>query len=428
MNNCITTEYKIGFVQDMTISAAAIIHLTTGDLAPLNVSTDGNMFFLDGEDNITDTFAAIAESYAIYKAAEGMHTYLTPIIVILGWIGNGLTIAVMIQPNKRYLPTSIYLTCLAFSDCVILFQAILSWWVYTVNDRKGNIAIICTVCTYLVYMFTFYGTSLILLVTMERMIAIRFPLKAMYFCNPRKTKIICCVVLIVGIVINMPHIFMSSIVNVNCISFSVGGVWAEVFSWISMAIYSFMPFCALLTMNWVIIVALKRRVKYFKNNINTSLTVSSHAARRHTKKRPKSSLTTIYPNHRSSEQSTDCSSSCHHDDKQRQLTITLLLVSFAFLFLTLPNYIRPMVYPMVNVSSHPYIFAWYILSYHITNKLFYLNSAINFSLYCFSGSRFRNDLYVMMASCCKRKSKLSTFSSNETIASITSHNGKLSTK
>lgn len=89
--------------------------------------------------------------------------------------------------------------------------------------------------------------------------------------------------------------------------------------------------------------------------------------------------------------------------RDRQLTITLMLVTFALLLLTGPQYIRYLVYLIVDPSKDPWMFAVYILFVHVSNKLSFLNSSVNFFLYCFGGSKFRKEAYRIM-SCGKYRS------------------------
>ena len=100
-----------------------------------------------------------------------------------------------------------------------------------------------------------------------------------------------------------------------------------------------------------------------------------------------------------------------HDTNDSQLTIMLLCVTFVFIILTLPQYTRYIVYTFVPIDSDPTTFATFVLIYHITNKAFYTNSAVNFWLYVASGSKFRNDLKRL---CCDRKRRKTSNTTSST--------------
>ena len=105
-----------------------------------------------------------------------------------------------------------------------------------------------------------------------------------------------------------------------------------------------------------------------------------------------------------------------HDKNDSQLTIMLLCVTFVFIILTMPQYTRYIVYTFVPIDSDPTTFATFVLIYHITNKAFYTNSAVNFWLYVASGSKFRNDLKRL---CCDKKRRKNRKTSNTTSSTRT---------
>ena len=76
---------------------------------------------------------------------------------------------------------------------------------------------------------------------------------------------------------------------------------------------------------------------------------------------------------------------------EKQLSKVLLMVSLAFLILTLPQYIRYAVYSFLDPVSSTATYATYVLMYHVSQKLYMTNSAVNFFLYCIGTKRFRHD-------------------------------------
>ena len=80
---------------------------------------------------------------------------------------------------------------------------------------------------------------------------------------------------------------------------------------------------------------------------------------------------------------------------QRQLTVMLLVVTTTFLLLTSPQYVRYIIFSFLDITQDEQTFAFATLFYHLTNKLFYTNSAVNFFLYCIAGSKFRSDVRLL---------------------------------
>ena len=82
--------------------------------------------------------------------------------------------------------------------------------------------------------------------------------------------------------------------------------------------------------------------------------------------------------------------------KDMQLTIMLLSVTFALIIFTLPMNIRYILFIIVYPWQSERTYAIYQLIYHVSQKLYFINNAINFYLHCVSGSKFRNDLQVLI--------------------------------
>lgn len=78
----------------------------------------------------------------------------------------------------------------------------------------------------------------------------------------------------------------------------------------------------------------------------------------------------------------------------------LLLVTFALLLLTGPQYIRYIVYTVVDERKTTKSYAFFILFVHVSNKLSFCNSSVNFFLYCFGGSKFRRETLALVT--CKQ--------------------------
>ena len=79
-----------------------------------------------------------------------------------------------------------------------------------------------------------------------------------------------------------------------------------------------------------------------------------------------------------------------------QLTVMLLLVTFALLILTGPQYIRYLVYIIVDNSRDASTFAGYMFFVHLSNKLSFCNSSVNVLLYCLGGSKFRSEAKTLL--------------------------------
>ena len=136
-----------------------------------------------------------------------------------------------------------------------------------------------------------------------------------------------------------------------CLAFSDKDGFSVGYSWFLTTINCFIPFTLLLVMNSIIIHALRNRVSNFKADHDTIT-----------------------------------------DNRNRQLTITLLSVTFAFIILCAPQYLRYVTYNIKSCTTSPKEYALYILAAQGSNKMFFTNNAVNFFLYCVAGSKFHNDM------------------------------------
>ena len=100
-------------------------------------------------------------------------------------------------------------------------------------------------------------------------------------------------------------------------------------------------------------------------------------------------------------------SSAGMKENEAQLTAMLLAVTFTLLLLTLPQYTRYAIYVVVDYTTTAIDYATFILAYHITNKLYFTNNAVNFLLYAVSGTKFRRDLVTLFS---RKKSKMAATS------------------
>ena len=110
-------------------------------------------------------------------------------------------------------------------------------------------------------------------------------------------------------------------------------------------------------------------------------------------------------------------------NSEKQIYITLLLVTFSFLIFMAPSWFSIIYYMFVDYKKSPRSIAGFYLSYSIMQKAYYTNYSINFILYVISGQKFRSDL-VKLFTCKKLKLnkdfKLSSHGSETQISSVKS--------
>ena len=82
------------------------------------------------------------------------------------------------------------------------------------------------------------GTLLILAMTFDRLLAIKFPLKAPVYCTASRAKITCGAVCLLSIGWNWPHWLLTKLVNngKTCASLQTRSHFGQVYSWASLVL------------------------------------------------------------------------------------------------------------------------------------------------------------------------------------------------
>ena len=212
--------------------------------------------------------------------------------------------------------------------------------------------------------------------TVDRVVAVRMPLKYTSICTAKRARWTASIIFLIMLVYNTPYAFYVKIVGKNtCASLALKSRASTIYAFVSLVTNCFIPFTSLMVMNCMIIYTTRSRAKKFArgNSMSTSTTSSSG--------------TSGTGKHKSLKKTASSGSTASSKGRDNQLTAMLILVTFALLILTIPQYLRYLIFSIVNYRLDPQLYATYILVYHSSQKTAFINNAINFFLYCFSGSR-----------------------------------------
>ena len=210
------------------------------------------------------------------------------------------------------------------------------------------------------------STLFILNMTFACFYSIIRPHKAASFNTVKRAKITIACIVAFSIVYNIPTFFNMTYSGFNCLAHAktLHTLHGQIYYWISLLVNFVLPFLLLLAMNTVIIHTLRTR------SMKVQCVSKGHGQ--------------IEGQGQTEQLNTK--------NSEKQIYITLLLVTFSFLTLVTPGYIMIFALRSVNVRSSAYTFAWYFLCYHIGQKTNFTNFDVNFFLYVLSGNKFRSDL------------------------------------
>lgn len=250
--------------------------------------------------------------YWEHRIATIINLYVPPFLVILGTICNCLVVLVMAGHWFSSVSTSVYMISGTIADTASLLIALPAHWVY-VNfpdsiQRSEHSHIMCKFFNFFGWGSSDYGIILTVAMTIDKAIAILFPIKAQANCTTKRSKRVI-FILFIFIVIKESHfLFVSNIVPPGrteqlCTIDIPNDVYRVFYKHLWPAIHNLFLFCSFIVIiicNIIIIVRIKRS-RSFKD----------------------------FSESRRSSQGMDRS-------KSRQITVMLLVESFTLVILTLP--------------------------------------------------------------------------------------------
>ncbi|XP_069114762.1 probable G-protein coupled receptor 139 [Argopecten irradians] len=338
----------------------------------LNLSSEEQLLNFFGEPVVP------IEDFTSFRVHKVLLLYVPPIMVLVGTIGNILSFTVF-RTNTGKVSTYTYLSALAIMDLLVLYIGLLRLWIAQLSDFdiKDQANWTCKVVAFLGYVCSDSSVWLIVAVTVERYIAVCFPLKASNLCRMRKARYIVFVPILALCLVNFHFLWTVQLRfdesnTTNPVYICDAGpkfsdLVNEVWVWVDAGIYSFVPFVILLILNGRII----QKVCVAKNERKQLITADRNGC----------------SNIRSKHSGTG--------EVSRKLTMMLLMVSFTFLLTTLPMNIILIMTKSWNEQNQQQRADFY-LAKTVSELLMYLNHTINFFLYCISGRKFRRQILSLL--------------------------------
>ncbi|CAF1198107.1 unnamed protein product [Adineta steineri] len=283
------------------------------------------------------------------------------ILVIVGTVGNLLTIFILCRKNLRRYVTMRYLIAVSVCDIISLYGWNLNnFYKFTISSNNDNLEELSLVhCRIMSYM-TFVGLQLsswcLTAVSIDRCLSLYFLTWKQSYGKLSRTKYHIGILTVICLLLNS-HILIFNGYRIDSPNFTIKcyvtrtnpyyifPIWERV----HLVVYNLWPFSMMCLCNTYIIYATVRSARI---RIPTTNQFSRH----------------------------------------RQLSIMLILVTFAFVLLTLPSciyfvFFRHRMSTSENLRTYRYMVQISLGSVQFTAH------AINFFLYCFSTKNFRNELH-----------------------------------
>ena len=274
------------------------------------------------------------------------------------------------QKIYNFFPSDI--TCII--DTLTLYFALFTRWLKDLTGLllESSSLLSCRVFNYLGFFSSAVSNYILVLITVERLIAVTKPHKAQMLCTMKNAGFavififvficIVCIPVLSGMEPGYHFIFDKDDLNFvlygNCYYCCTMNIVPLRLMFFVIGII--IPFLSILIGNITLLVSLAntRKTRHAMTSINKSQT----------------------------------------DTQLQSLTTSLLLVSFSYLLLTFPYTVYSLVAPTIHHLYSSYSEYWCSkqLCYSATLSILCINYSVNFILYCIGGKRFRNEFLTMI--------------------------------
>ncbi|KOB68312.1 Neuropeptide receptor A18 [Operophtera brumata] len=345
--------------------------------APNANSDEYNLTELYGYYSVNDTLTDLTFTDVFTEElANVLNVYFSPALIFMGIIGNVLSITVFFKSKLRGQSTSQYLSALAISDTLFLLQLIPPWLKAVRASRVFARDGFCQTFVYFSYVSSAYSSWLVVAFTVERCVAVLYPLRRARMCTVRRARTLIAAVAACCLAVNTPVLLFAvprgDECNIDCELMEHAARFNVVDT-----IFSFtLPLTIITVLNIWIMIGVCRLSRARGHLIKDESKSRPRGARRATRehahlpgRRTRSTL----------------------QRSQQRITRMLLIVSSVFVVLNLPAYSMRIVAYANNMSSHEYSGRWAALQ-QICLLFFNANFGINFFLYCMTGQNFRRAL------------------------------------
>ncbi|KAM4043250.1 G-protein coupled receptor 35-like isoform 1-T1 [Anomaloglossus baeobatrachus] len=113
-------------------------------------------------------------------------------VFIFGTIFNSLAVWVFCFKMKKWTETRVFMMNLLFSDCCLLFT--LPFRIYTTQHLFPFNETFCNALRFSYFLNTYLGIAIITLISIDRYVAIKFPMRAGTLRSPKKAALACGIV------------------------------------------------------------------------------------------------------------------------------------------------------------------------------------------------------------------------------------------
>ena len=352
---------------------SAVSNLSCSDLTDRLSALSPDELNMASEDLLG--FEPMTSDLEMLSAGLDFYAYVTPFIIVVGILGNMVALRVFVSRRMRKMSASLYLACLALSDCCALLSYVLvEWlhrglprwpggWTYNLTAVEG----LCRGYVFSSYTFRFMSAWFVVAFTIERYIGICMPLRRHVQCKRAFARQSLGAVVLAAVASSLWKPFLVQVQLSRGIPICTFRPGYRVLTFVLDSIYggsiTVVPFVIMLTLNLLIC----RKLRQAKRRYMSQRFVTEESSIR------------------------------------LEFTAILLLVSTMFILLNVPYFVaycQNFLLQIQRISTQPghtteRTRGWI----YVTKTIFFCNYCINFFIYSLSGAYFRCQLRRNL-SCC----------------------------
>ncbi|XP_052778436.1 somatostatin receptor type 2-like [Mya arenaria] len=316
------------------------------------------------------------ESYE--SAKDILQTYVVPVIIITGLIGNTISFVVFLASPLKRISTSLYLAALAFSDSGFLVCLGIGW-LESLDIRLFHKEGICQITVYASFVFSFTSIWFVNAFTLEMYIAVFHTRKSPKLCVPKTARKIVGVLTLIAAAIYIYSFWIAKLVETSrssnkvCLIIPEDAKSAMIFSVFDTILTLVVPFTMIIIMMGRLLVHISRFYSTELESGPSSTVMETNGEE-----------STAHPAVRQASEA--------HSKLTRMLVVTVVV----FLVLNLPSHaikvqflIRSLLSPEVQFTETE---GFMQVVFQI---LYYANFSVNFVLYSACGRSFRGAIIRM---------------------------------
>ena len=125
------------------------------------------------------------------------------------------------------------MAAISVNDNIMMLMCLHYYLVSAVTTHHNWSNLECKISSFVALFALQNGTFLVVAMTIDKYIAIKWPQKAATYSTPRRAKMFTVSVSIGVCIYNIPFFFISIVTGGQCIGNAVGGVMTKVYKWFS---------------------------------------------------------------------------------------------------------------------------------------------------------------------------------------------------